>query len=284
MIPLGPLWTQCPINERPILLGIFRTSLLTRMFILQHPSQHAMIPINEEHHHHHQMDLDHPALNTGGHPGQPAVHTPGDHYNPGHPGQPHTPGGDHYTPSGHPNQPHQQHAPGDHYNSGGGHPCKPVTLHTPVPGDHYAGHPDIPDMCCPKHGGKNEHEVGVGTKELSPDNTTSIPNNPSDVQSPSGGGGGGGQPQTTLTPNLNPAGNPATNGTGKGGTGSNNKKQDPKEIMKKRRERAICIDRVSRVLFPSTFILLNIIYWLIFSEILDAIMYSVGGDEDKGHK
>ena len=224
------------------------------MFILQHPSQHAMIPINEEH----QMDLDHPALNTG-HPGQPAVH-------PGHPGQPHSPG-DHYIP-GHPSQP--QHAPGDHYNSGG-HPCKPVTLLTP--GDPYAGHPDIPDMCCPKHG-KNEHDVGVGTKE-SPDNTTSIPN-PGDAQSPSGG-----QPQTTMAPNLNPAGNPANNGTGKG---SNNKKQDPKEIMKKRRERAICIDRVSRVLFPSTFILLNIIYWLIFSEILDAIMYSVGGDEDKGHK
>merc|ERR1719278_275079 len=58
------------------------------------------------------------------------------------------------------------------------------------------------------------------------------------------------------------------------------KKNDPKEIMKKRRERAICIDRVSRVIFPSTFILLNIIYWLVFSEILEAIMYSVGGDED----
>ena len=141
---------------------------------------------------------------------------------------------------------------------------------------------DIPDMCCPKHGGKNDHEVGVGTKELSPDNTTgSIPNNPGDTQlSPSGGT----QPQlTTLAPNLNnPAGNPAANnGTGTGGKpGSNNKKQDPKEIMKKRREKAICIDRVSRVLFPSTFILLNIIYWLVFSEILDAIMYSVGLDED----
>ena len=61
------------------------------------------------------------------------------------------------------------------------------------------------------------------------------------------------------------------------GMGGGNKKDgdkskaDPKEIMKKRRERAICIDRVSRVIFPSTFILLNIIYWLMFSEILDAI-------------
>ena len=30
-------------------------------------------------------------------------------------------------------------------------------------------------------------------------------------------------------------------------------------------------DRVSRVLFPSTFILLNIIYWLVFSDILDSL-------------
>ena len=57
-----------------------------------------------------------------------------------------------------------------------------------------------------------------------------------------------------------------------------NKKNDPKEIMKKRRERAICIDRVSRVIFPSTFILLNIIYWLVFSEILEAIQYTTGID------
>lgn len=49
------------------------------------------------------------------------------------------------------------------------------------------------------------------------------------------------------------------------------KNNDPKEVMKKRRERAICIDRVSRVIFPSTFILLNIIYWLVFSDIMAAI-------------
>ena len=67
------------------------------------------------------------------------------------------------------------------------------------------------------------------------------------------------------------------------------KKNDPKEIMKKRRERAICIDRVSRVIFPSTFILLNIIYWLVFSEILEAIQYTTGidigapGDDDEFH-
>lgn len=52
--------------------------------------------------------------------------------------------------------------------------------------------------------------------------------------------------------------------------------KDSKEIMKKRRERAICIDRVSRVLFPSTFVLLNIIYWLVFSDILE----SIHGDSD----
>lgn len=61
-----------------------------------------------------------------------------------------------------------------------------------------------------------------------------------------------------------------------------NKKNDPKEIMKKRRERAICIDRVSRVIFPSTFILLNIIYWLVFSEILEAIQYTTGIDMGAG--
>jgi hypothetical protein len=66
---------------------------------------------------------------------------------------------------------------------------------------------------------------------------------------------------------------------------SGGKKKEPKEIMKKRRERAICIDRVSRVIFPSTFILLNIIYWLVFSEILSAIKFSTvgGGSGDDEH-
>jgi len=50
--------------------------------------------------------------------------------------------------------------------------------------------------------------------------------------------------------------------------------KDAKEIMKKRRERAICIDRVSRVLFPSTFVLLNIIYWLVFSDIIASLSQS----------
>ena len=67
-------------------------------------------------------------------------------------------------------------------------------------------------------------------------------------------------------------------GGGNGGKKSPGKKKEPKEIMKKRRERAICIDRVSRVIFPSTFILLNIIYWIMFSEILSAIQSSSGGE------
>jgi hypothetical protein len=67
--------------------------------------------------------------------------------------------------------------------------------------------------------------------------------------------------------------------------GATNKKLDAKEIMKKRRERAICIDRVSRVIFPSTFILLNIVYWLVFSEILDAIRWTaMGGSGDRGNE
>ena len=125
---------------------------------------------------------------------------------------------------------------------------------------------------CPKHG-KNDHDGngGANTKE-SPTQTTSISHH--GVEAASSGG-----PHSILAPSMQ---NPAEAGNAK--NTKNGKKQDPKEIMKKRRERAICIDRVSRVIFPSTFILLNIIYWLVFSEILDAIKYSVGGDEDKGHK
>ena len=47
--------------------------------------------------------------------------------------------------------------------------------------------------------------------------------------------------------------------------------KDTKEIMKKRRERAICVDRISRIVFPSTFVLLNIMYWLAFSDIFISI-------------
>ena len=89
----------------------------------------------------------------------------------------------------------------------------------------------------------------------------------------------------SQNPNAGAAGGPggAAGGPGGASTGPGGKKHDPKEIMKKRRERAICIDRVSRVIFPSTFILLNIIYWLVFSEILDAIKYNFVTDEDTHH-
>lgn len=50
---------------------------------------------------------------------------------------------------------------------------------------------------------------------------------------------------------------------------------DTKEVMKRRREKAICIDRVSRILFPCTFVLLNIMYWLAFSDILESINESM---------
>jgi len=131
----------------------------------------------------------------------------------------------------------------------------------------------LPDHC-PKHGGNGsgKNEILIG------DNKDTILG----VDQPSNSN------QVTLAPGSGPGGNgagpggPGYNGVTSGGGGSG-KKQDPKEIMKKRRERAICIDRVSRVIFPSTFILLNIIYWLVFSEILDAIkLHTVGADED-GH-
>lgn len=88
---------------------------------------------------------------------------------------------------------------------------------------------------------------------------------------PKHGGGGGGKEHKHF-----PAAKRCnTSGVGPGG----GNKKEPKEIMKKRRERAICIDRVSRVIFPSTFILLNIIYWLVFSEIMAAIKSSALGVE-----
>ena len=84
-------------------------------------------------------------------------------------------------------------------------------------------------------------------------------------------------------------GPPPPPGGGKEGEGGKkdekkpSKKQDPKDIMKKRRERAICIDKVSRVVFPSTFILLNIMYWLIFGDILETIKDETGLGSGDGH-
>jgi len=61
----------------------------------------------------------------------------------------------------------------------------------------------------------------------------------------------------------------------KGGKAKEGGGVDTKEIMKRRRERAICIDRVSRIVFPCTFVLLNIMYWLAFSDILISITESM---------
>ena len=123
---------------------------------------------------------------------------------------------------------------------------------------------------CPKHGGNGsgKNEILIDSKETSLG--LDQPSNPN---------------QVTLAPGSSPGGNNGASG-GPGapqGGDSSGKKRDPKEIMKKRRERAICIDRVSRVIFPSTFILLNIIYWLVFSEILDAIKLHTVGSDEEGH-
>ena len=108
--------------------------------------------------------------------------------------------------------------------------------------------------------------VGSGTGVESASvamSTDPVPNRAPQTAHPGSGNGGTG-PATAAASQ-----GPAT-------SGSSSKKHDPKEIMKKRRERAICIDRVSRVIFPSTFILLNIIYWLVFSEILETIQSTTG--------
>ena len=131
---------------------------------------------------------------------------------------------------------------------------------------------------CPKHG-KNDPEIGppgTGGQKESPSNVNTV------IEAGNNPGGPGAGPGGAPGMGPAPAGGNGAGGAG-GATGPGGKKHDPKEIMKKRRERAICIDRVSRVIFPSTFILLNIIYWLVFSEILDAIKYSVGADDESKH-
>ena len=139
---------------------------------------------------------------------------------------------------------------------------------------------------CPKHGGGKDglggHDVTIGNNKDNPSNVTTLAHH--------GSAGVGDHNTSANNPNSPPGAAQGQSGTGPNSgqpagnnSGGNGKKQDPKEIMKKRRERAICIDRVSRVIFPSTFILLNIIYWLVFSEILDAIKYTVGGEEEPHH-
>jgi len=44
------------------------------------------------------------------------------------------------------------------------------------------------------------------------------------------------------------------------------RQRDIRELMKKKREKAVLVDRISRWLFPTSFILLNIVYWALFGE------------------
>ena len=136
---------------------------------------------------------------------------------------------------------------------------------------------------------------GGGNAEILPSDNSMIPlgtiSSSAGLLGNNAGGADNGQQIGTHTlatqsDGANQMERPDSNKTGGPNKSKANKKNDPKEIMKKRRERAICIDRVSRVIFPSTFILLNIIYWLVFSEILEAIQYTTGidmgaaGDDD----
>ena len=134
---------------------------------------------------------------------------------------------------------------------------------------------------CPKHGGPDRPTGEESSSVLLGPESLGLGNNKEsgvvDQTSSSSLGGLNHPHHLSGAPLLPPGHSPQGPNSGGG------KKQDPKEIMKKRRERAICIDRVSRVIFPSTFILLNIIYWLVFSEILDAIKQSVGSDMDIDH-
>ena len=44
------------------------------------------------------------------------------------------------------------------------------------------------------------------------------------------------------------------------------KQKEIRDLMKKRREKAVLVDRISRWLFPTSFILLNIVYWALFGD------------------
>lgn len=44
------------------------------------------------------------------------------------------------------------------------------------------------------------------------------------------------------------------------------RQREIRELMKKKREKAVLVDRISRWLFPTSFILLNIVYWALFGD------------------
>ena len=44
------------------------------------------------------------------------------------------------------------------------------------------------------------------------------------------------------------------------------RQKEIRDMMKKKREKAVLVDRISRWLFPTSFILLNIVYWALFGD------------------
>jgi len=44
------------------------------------------------------------------------------------------------------------------------------------------------------------------------------------------------------------------------------RQREIRELMKRKREKAVLVDRISRWLFPTSFILLNIVYWALFGD------------------
>lgn len=44
------------------------------------------------------------------------------------------------------------------------------------------------------------------------------------------------------------------------------RQKEIRDLMKKKREKAVLVDRISRWLFPTSFILLNIVYWALFGD------------------
>ena len=44
------------------------------------------------------------------------------------------------------------------------------------------------------------------------------------------------------------------------------RQREIRDMMKKKREKAVLVDRISRWLFPTSFILLNIVYWALFGD------------------
>ena len=59
---------------------------------------------------------------------------------------------------------------------------------------------------------------------------------------------------------------PATPGKDLAADAHARRQKEIRDLMKKRREKAVLVDRISRWLFPTSFILLNIVYWALFGD------------------